>query len=138
MDYDFNVICSYGTIQKFLALHEHNQCDDDYNSKYYEMLNVMRRTQKEKYNDEKNIINDTLYECGDIIHVSYVTESLKNIGKYPDIIGKINFIDKDENNMFILSDDNDIISTHREGCGYGFHNGFGFDINIQIKQKSKI
>ena len=107
MDYDFDIICSYGTIQKFLALNEHNQCDDDYDSKFYEMLNVMRKTQKEKYNDEKNIINDTLYECGDYVHLSYPTMSLKNIGKYPDITGKIIFIDKDENNMFVLSNDNE-------------------------------
>jgi hypothetical protein len=131
MDYNFDINCSYGTLQKFLALNEHNQCDDDYDSKYYEMLNVMRRTQKENYNDEKHIINDTLYECGNYVRVSYISMSQDNIGNYPSIIGKIIFIDKDENNMFVLSNDNCIISIMREGCGYGFHNGFGFDIDIQ-------
>jgi|UniRef100_A0A6C0DZ10 hypothetical protein len=150
MDYNFDIECNYGTIQKFLALNEHNQCDDDYDSKFYEMKNVMRRTQKEKYNNEKIIINDTLYECGDIIHVSYITSSQVVLYEdededdlkkkyYSDTIGKIIFIDKDENNMFILCNDNNIKSTTRVGCGYGLHfESKGFDTAIKLIQKSKI
>jgi hypothetical protein len=142
MDYDFDIDCNYETIQKFLALNEHNQCNDDYDSKFYEMKNVMRRTQKEKYNDEKIIINDTLYECGDIIHVSYITLAQVVFDpnkEYSDITGKIIFIDKDEKNMFILCNDNNIKSTTRDGCGYGIHKeSSGFDTTFQIIQKSKI
>ena len=146
MDYNFDIDCNYETIQKFLALNEHNQCNDDYDSEFYEMKNVMRRTQKEKYNDEKIIINDTLYECGDIINVSYITSSQVVSDEddpkkkyYSDTIGKIIFIDKDEKNMFILCNDNNIKSTTRVGCGYGIHDeSSGFDTVFKLIQKSKI
>jgi len=135
--YEFEIICSENTLRKFLSITnpeiKWNKSENEYNTHYYEMHEIINKTIEKynyKYNDEKFKNNNEIYKCGDIINVSYITYSQSKNIYYTDFIGKIIFIDKNENNLFVLCNDNYIRSLLKEGCCYDFQNGAKYDISI--------
>jgi hypothetical protein len=88
--------------------------NSEYNRKY--------NFEKKKFNVKKSTQIKDLY-VGDFVEIEYIPPSIKYLKDYPELRGIVIYVDYNNNDALIYSNENNIetiYSIARDYCGYGY------------------
>jgi hypothetical protein len=147
MTINVDIICDISTLVKFCKFYNLQIKESDINIDNIDEIFTQYIEANKSNNDIEIETSETLYDVkiNDIININYYPLSQKYIDYYNEqsITGKVIFIDKDNDNLFVIEStskeitnwlDKDIKyifkSLEREGCSYlGTSRGYDFTIN---------